>query len=400
MLALAPDAASAKAAGGVAKPAKWYGRGADERAVWGECQGSGKTAYRACVDLAGPAYRCSCPSRKFPCKHALGLLLMWSDGEIVEGGPPDWVTGWLDSRQERAVRPVKTRDPKTSERRAERVASGLDEFARWLYDQVGQGLATTERASYELWDSAAGRLVDAQAGALASRVRELASIRGADWPRRLLEEYALIHLLIRAYRRDPSDPSARSRIGFTVPQDEVLAGPRVRDDWYVIGAIDEERDRVITRRVWLRGSGGRPALVLSFGAPGRALDATLVPGSTIDAELAFYPGARPLRAIVAERHGTAQRPPDGTGIDGLLAEYAAALADDPWLDRWPAVLRSVRLGEGHVIEGDRALPLDTRDPWRLLAVSGGHPLTVAGEWTPQGLIPLSAWHDEEGLVVM
>jgi uncharacterized Zn finger protein len=25
------------------------------------------------VDLSGPAFRCTCPSRKFPCKHGLAL---------------------------------------------------------------------------------------------------------------------------------------------------------------------------------------------------------------------------------------------------------------------------------------------------------------------------------------
>jgi SWIM zinc finger len=47
--------------------------------VWGLCAGSGKRPYQTVVDLTGPAYKCSCPSRKFPCKHALALLLNWAD---------------------------------------------------------------------------------------------------------------------------------------------------------------------------------------------------------------------------------------------------------------------------------------------------------------------------------
>jgi hypothetical protein len=30
-------------------------------------------------------------------------------------------------------------------------------------------------------------------------------------------------------------------------------------------------------------------------------------------------------------------------------------------------------------------------PWRLVAASGGRPVTVAGEWTAAGLRPLSVW---------
>src|SRR4051812_28757030 len=69
VLALAPDAASVKAGQGLANPASWVSLGRDERSVWGECQGSGKLPYRTQMDAHGPAFHCSCPSRKFPCKH-------------------------------------------------------------------------------------------------------------------------------------------------------------------------------------------------------------------------------------------------------------------------------------------------------------------------------------------
>jgi hypothetical protein len=169
-----------------------------------------------------------------------------------------------------------------------------------------------------------------------------------------------------------------------------------------------EEDRLVARRVWLRGrETGRSALVLSFAAPGRALDASLVVGDTLDAELAFYPGAQPLRALVAACHSPpVRRPPRGTTVAGLLCEHAAALSRDPWLERWPAVLADVRparddAGGPCLVDADGdALPLRTTDVWRLLAVSGGRPLTVSGEWSPRGLVPLSAWQEEEGAVVL
>ncbi|GGQ41630.1 hypothetical protein GCM10010187_69880 [Actinomadura coerulea] len=493
MLGLAPDASSARAAGGVAKPAKWAGTGCDDEAVWGECRGSGKSSYRTCADLTGPAFRCTCPSRKFPCKHALALLFLWADGLIeaegapggaggrppagveaegapggaggrppagveaegapggaggrppagveAEGAPggaggrppagegvesgsrPAWVAEWVEDRRERADRAAerraapaaKARDPKTAERRARRVDDGLAELDQWLRDQVAHGLAQAEKAPYRLWDDAARRLVDAQAGALAGPVRGLAAIpRRPGWPGRLLEEYALLRLLVRAYQRRDELPeglreTVRSRVGFTVPQEEVLSGgERVRDLWSVTGSRDTAQDLLTTRRVWLRGNRtGRPALVLSFAAPGTSLDGSLVVGMQVDAELAFYPGAQPLRALVAERYGAPMRgTPAGTSVQGFLDEHAAALALDPWLDRWPATLEGVRLArteEGglHVVDGaGDALPLRMGEPWRLLALSGGGPVTLAGEWRPRGLRPLAAWHEDEGTVIM
>ncbi|MFF4237457.1 SWIM zinc finger family protein [Actinomadura geliboluensis] len=423
VLGLAPDASSAKAAGGVAKPAKWAGTGCDGEAVWGECQGSGKSAYRTCADLTEPAFRCTCPSRKFPCKHALGLLLLWADGAVDEGPRPGYVAEWLEDRRERADKAAqkrasaaaKSKDPKTAERRERRVDDGLAELDQWLRDQVAHGLAQAEKAPYRLWDDAARRLVDAQAGALAGQVRGLAALpRRPGWPGRLLEEYALLRLLIQAHRRREELPAGlrdtvRSRVGFTVPQEEVLSGgERVRDLWSVTGSHDTAQEMLTTRRVWLRGRRtGRPALVLSFAAPGTSLDASLVVGTEIDAELAFYPGSQPLRALVADRYGPAEPgTPGGTSVREFLGEHAAAIALDPWLDRWPATLAEVRLARAEggglsvVDSAGDALPLRMGDPWRLLALSGGGPVTLSGEWSPRGLRPLAAWHDDEGTVVL
>src|SRR6185295_11590067 len=95
VIALAPDAASAKAGAALASPRKWSGcgRDADGRVVWGLCQGSGAKPYQTRVDLSEPAFNCTCPSRKFPCKHALGLLLLLaaSPDQVPASDTPDWV---------------------------------------------------------------------------------------------------------------------------------------------------------------------------------------------------------------------------------------------------------------------------------------------------------------------
>ena len=35
--------------------------------------------------------------------------------------------------------------------------------------------------------------------------------------------------------------------------------------------------------------------------------------------------------------------------------------------------------------------------WPLLAVSGGQPVCLAGEWSPAGLIPLTVWHGDQAV---
>ena len=422
VLALAPDASSLRAAQLLASGRSWPLTGAaDDSALWGECLGSAVTPYRTVVDLSGPAYRCSCPSRKFPCKHAVALMLLWSDGTVgTNGGAPDWAASWLAARSAKASDPKEPKapaDPAAALRRAEqreaRVASGLTELDRWLCDQVRQGLAASQRYGYRHWDDIAARMIDAQAAGLAERLRALAAVphSGPGWDGRLLEEYALLRLLAAAGReqaglRPPLRDTVRSRVGFTVRQADVLASATpVRDHWHVLARRDLDQDRIRTRRTWLRGRHtGRTALVLSFAAVGQSLDDSLTVGTQVDADLAFYPGAVPLRALVETRRDTTPggAPPGGT-VAGLLAGYAAALAQDPWLDTWPAVLDATPARAPVPCLSDaagEALPLHpgAGDCWPLLALSGGHPLTVAGEWTPRGLWPLTAW-DQGGMVV-
>ncbi|MCR2802735.1 SWIM zinc finger family protein [Paenibacillus soyae] len=62
----------------------------DGAVIFGECKGSGKEPYRCSVDFANPAspvFRCSCPSRQFPCKHILGLLYAYADGRTFQTAP-------------------------------------------------------------------------------------------------------------------------------------------------------------------------------------------------------------------------------------------------------------------------------------------------------------------------
>ena len=49
----------------------------DQTLIFGECKGSGTNPYSTSADFSAdsPVFRCSCPSRQIPCKHALALML-------------------------------------------------------------------------------------------------------------------------------------------------------------------------------------------------------------------------------------------------------------------------------------------------------------------------------------
>ncbi|MFG3284993.1 SWIM zinc finger family protein [Streptomyces sp. NPDC048111] len=433
VLARAPDDASRKAGSRLGSAGPWSSSGCDGAgAVWGLCKGSGSKPYQTMIDTTGPAYKCSCPSRKFPCKHALGLLLLWSAGEqeVAAGSAPDWAEQWLKGRSSRATGteagagPAATEPPagpvdaeaarRRTEKRAARITAGADELEQRLEDLLRGGLAAAERPGYGLWEETAARMVDAQAPGLAARVRELGAIPGSGqgWPARLLEESALLHLLDRAWLGrsalpEPLAATVRSRVG--VPAS--AQGPAVRDRWQVLAQYDTADARLVTRRIWLYGrEWGRSALVLDFGAAGRAPALALPVGRTIDADLTPYPGAGQLRAALGERYEAPDAPaPDGPPPGATLTEaverYGRALLDDPWLEAYPVTLDGAiplppKDGDDTwqlaCEDGKLALPVPPGTAsrpalWKLTAVSGGAPVTVFGECGHRGFTPLTAW---------
>jgi hypothetical protein len=203
--------------------------------------------------------------------------------------------------------------------------------------------------------------------------------------------------------------TVQSRIGRSVETARVLVeGEQVEDDWLVLGRVIEPDDRLTVRRVWLRGATtGRLGLILNFAAAGRPLDPLPGrPGEYVPGALAFYPGALPMRALLTQ---TAPRfpapPPAGFTVRQGLASYVESIAADPWNERWPLVLEGVRparYGENWALvdaAGDALELLPGVDPWKLLAVSAGDPLTVAGEWNRAGLRPITCWHADRPVVL-
>jgi hypothetical protein len=66
----------------------------DQTLLFGDCKGSGKVPYSCSADFQNegqPVFRCSCPSRQFPCKHILGLLYAYAGGKpfTTEALPAD-----------------------------------------------------------------------------------------------------------------------------------------------------------------------------------------------------------------------------------------------------------------------------------------------------------------------
>lgn len=418
VLALAPDARSVTTGRQAARAFRWSSSGFSGRAWWGEFEGS--SSYRTAVDKGSLSGTCSCPSRKVPCKHALGLLLRVAAGEdLGAAAEPEWVQSWLERRQAASKRAAERKARGTPadlearqrrrEEREQKVQGGIDALELWLADLMRSGMAELPRSPEQLQRQVA-RMVDAQSRGLAGRLQALAEIVGAseDWPRRALDELGRLTLLLEAYRHPDRLPpglrhDVRRLVGWSLRREEVThLGETVRDAWLVVGELEEAiDDRLEARRTWLHGQEtGMQALVLQYSAAGQPYAERFEVGTVQGMALAFYPGAVSRRALVVEREGDPEplreRLPGVDRVDALLDEVAAQTAANPWLSRFLARLHGLRLGWGEVgapwvvCDGEGvALPLVPGPHWRMLAVSGGGPFDLVGEWSAAGLRPMT-----------
>lgn len=317
IIALASDEASFRAGEQLAHGQRWLLTGGDGSHVWGEYPGSRSLHYRVLIRIEPFRSECDCPSRKRPCKHVLGLMLLFGGGlDGGEAGASDR-PGWVSERvarvarvavdldrvgrsrksagnAESAIEPDGGTGLELKERqRAKRIAAregrveaGRRDLERWLIELVGMGLAgaVESRPAARLeWEKMAERMVDAQAPGLARRLRRAIdhfppvqqngdqqnvelkgrpkgslAVEVGDWQGRLLGEMAMLFLALEAYRRQDhltadEQSDLRNFIGWVQQRRVALGSPAVVDEWQVQGQAREVEDRLVTRRTWLAG---------------------------------------------------------------------------------------------------------------------------------------------------
>jgi hypothetical protein len=427
--ALAPDASAAKNGRGLSDPRKWEGFGRSENGLWGLCKGSGAKAYQVRVDFDGPAWKCSCPSFKLPCKHALGLLFLHAakSGDFSNKEPPGFLTQWLEERRKRADQKAKKKSEveveltpelvakreaaqaKRSATRDERMQAGIDELALFLEEIVSEGLASLGQKAFSVWDAACKRLIDAQLPGLARRVTRLGTHArgGSKFHEEALHELARLHLALAAWqRRGELSPAAyddlREQLGIQVPHEGVLASPSQARTWAVLAQTVTQEDSIRVARTWLWSNDHEAALLLDFAAAGQGLKIVATIGDTIDAQLAFFPGTNPLRALVATSSSrqVGVQVQGLAAIDSMLEAYANLIAANPWTQEWPFLLDHVVVIHEHGSfslqdaaggANARRIILDARglQGWNLLAISGGTATRIFGQWNGLRFEPLS-----------
>lgn len=425
ILSLSPNAGNASRGKALATTANWNHAGANQRSIWGECKGSGKNPYYTAIDLHGPVFKCSCPSREFPCKHGIGLFLLYvtHPPHFQSSQVPDWVEDWIVKREQKEVqkqeKDVTAKTPeelakseaakeKREEKRLDNIHAGLQDVKRWIEDIIRFGLGNLPTDDARFWEEQAARLVDIQAPGLAGMFREIPAVfHKKNWPTLVLEKLAEIYLLASSFQNrdrfsDPITADVLYLIGISTKKEEILNQQGVQDEWQILGVTEEDSDRLKVRKAWFQGYQSQQyALVLDFAFGNQGFPEPYIAGMSFQGEIVYYPSNFPLRALVKSKGGAVPVTYDRHAhhlIQDFLRQYAFSLQKNPFLWSYPCLLTQMipimQQGYFGIMDANHeSIPLSGQidKQWKLLSISGGYPVTLFGEWYQHALKPLGVW---------
>lgn len=421
ILTLAPDEASKKSGKDLANPSKWVSKGANEKALWGEAQGSGSKPYQTQVDLVNIAFKCSCPSRKFPCKHGLGLLLFNArqPNAFTETNAPAWVIDWLIKRTEKEEKKAAQEDkPVDAEAQAKRqkarqakVEDGIEEMRTWIKDIVRNGILSMPDKGAGWFENMAKRMVDAQAPGLANMVRSLGDTNfyAEGWQGNFMDQLISIYLVIEGYKNAVANEvlhqDIKNWIGFTQNQDELKEKNGVTDTWLVLSKQTTEVDNISTEKNWLYGTNtNQYALVLQFIVRGQGAQFSLTPGMYLQAELIFFSAALPLRALI-KRQISANAVCQFSSFNNWqqVSETETSICSTmPVRSERPYIIQKLRPvkynGTWWLQDSDfnmMQMKNEHRYLWKLLSLSGGSSMDMAVIGKENQYQPIGVWHNDE-----
>lgn len=141
--------------------------------IFGECKGSGKSGYQTSADFSGeaPVFRCSCPSRQFPCKHSLAIMFEWISGKKFETAdiPEDVAKKRekITKRQEKAKEEAASGPKKPSKtslsaakKKLEKQLEGLQLAETFVTDILNRGVSSINGSSSTSYKNLAKQLGD------------------------------------------------------------------------------------------------------------------------------------------------------------------------------------------------------------------------------------------------
>lgn len=415
---LAPNPAAFSAGKKLSSKEQWQSIAKNERAMWGGIKGSGANPYLVQIDISTVAYKCTCPSRQFPCKHSIGLMLLYATHASLFASQeePEWVKSWMDKRvtKEKSkpeeeekqtavdVEQLEKNREKTQQNRLVLVTAGAEELELWLKDLVRIGLLELANKTKSDFDRVASRMVDAKAPGLAGWIKSLSKLNYDDqevWQQEALSIIAKLFLLVQAIKNFEKltpiwQQTIKNLSGWSQSTKELLADPEVesvKDYWLVAGQeLENTEDEIAIQRNWLIGTNtNRQALVLHFGTKYTAIESTILPGTVVEGEFVYFPSVLPNRGafrIHRQVMQTVEKEPAMFGSWTEVHHYRVdQLKVNPWANDLVVILKKAKMIKGSkgwiVCDEERSyMPVITEYPlskiMNWVAISGNRAMNM------------------------
>lgn len=275
----------------------------DGTLLFGECQGSGKTPYKCSCDYARPeqpTFRCSCPSRQFPCKHCLGLMHAVAMNKPFSVAPvPDDLQAkrekLADKVEKKAAEPEKPKavNKAALAKKVKAQLDGMDVLDRLTQDLVRLGIGNMNAKLAGEMEEQAKQLEDAYLPgarvALHNYTRlfrdEAGGFADKGVPERVqaeaLDQLTRLHALLkqgRAYLNarladpelaTPTDTPIAAWLGHAWKLDELKAAGLVEPDAELVQLAfnthdDAARQEYVDTGVWMTLGNGRIRVMQNF----------------------------------------------------------------------------------------------------------------------------------------
>ena len=176
-------------------------RSTDDTLLFGQCQGSGKEPYICSIGFTvneAPTYRCSCPSRQFPCKHAFVLFYVLVQGKTFTSA--DVPANVAAKRTKAAARGEKRNEEAEKPRTINKTT-----LAKKINSQLA-GIDLLEKRTLNLVRLGIGNMNSKSAREVAEQAKQLgnAIFPGASRPAPLLQ------FVLHRRRRRANDPAGEA----------------------------------------------------------------------------------------------------------------------------------------------------------------------------------------------
>lgn len=289
------------------------------------------------------------------------------------------------------------------------MLKGCHAFLPIIKEVQTNGITTIEKKPNMLMQSAA-MLIDHKLNGPANRFRLLHQSIASDakWPEKVHALFTQMYLATKLLESWESLNKSQQHdltafLGISLKKEDVLelkltVGPT---RWYAIGLNETKEDRLTVRKSYFINAQGQIALILDY-IFGRAKVKALQLDKTYTAELFFYPGNNPQRAVIntltrshqaLEVHGLGM-----DNLDSLREDIKHQLLENPLLTSAAFFVEDLELRRSEkeflvVDKHGRAMPVELSESWftRLALAAKETKVSLLLEWRRSGISVISAY---------